>query len=137
MRVGLDRIAAGETAAMVMTTAGIYDTRNRRFLDKGGECNPEDPNSQGSVCAKGVAGPSMLYDPYRVLSRLGRQMGQTSIPERLLQSVVDLAQDTLRGSARTEVKMSQFGIEVPKLLSLRSEDDVIVKIEFVAVSQPR
>lgn len=43
------------------------------------------------------------------------------------------AGDTLRGSARTHVKMSDFGIEVPRLLSLRSEDDVLLRIEFVAV----
>jgi polyisoprenoid-binding protein YceI len=42
--------------------------------------------------------------------------------------------DTLRGTARTQVKMSDFGIEVPRLLSLRSEDDVIVTIEFVAAA---
>ncbi|AQS65965.1 molybdopterin-dependent oxidoreductase [Streptomyces pactum] len=34
--------------------------------------NPEDPNSQGSVCAKGVAGPSVLYDPFRMLYPLKR-----------------------------------------------------------------
>lgn len=34
--------------------------------------NPEDPNSQGSVCAKGVAGPSVVYDPYRLLYPLKR-----------------------------------------------------------------
>lgn len=38
--------------------------------------NPEDPNSQGSLCAKGVAGPSVLYDPQRLLypmRRVGRR----------------------------------------------------------------
>jgi polyisoprenoid-binding protein YceI len=45
-----------------------------------------------------------------------------------------LAGKTLRGSARAYVKMSEFGIEVPKLLSLRSEDDVIITIEYVATS---
>lgn len=34
--------------------------------------NPEDPNSRGSVCAKGVAGPSILYDSYRLLYPLRR-----------------------------------------------------------------
>jgi len=34
--------------------------------------NPEDPNSQGSVCAKGVAGPSILYDPHRLLFPMRR-----------------------------------------------------------------
>jgi polyisoprenoid-binding protein YceI len=48
-----------------------------------------------------------------------------------------LVGDTLRGSARTQVRMSEFGIEVPRLLSLRSEDDVIVKIHFVAAAQSR
>ncbi len=46
-----------------------------------------------------------------------------------------LVGDTLRGSAHTQVKMSDFGIEVPRLLALRSEDDVIVKIEFVAAAK--
>lgn len=44
--------------------------------------------------------------------------------------------DTLRGVARTSVKMSQFGIEVPSLLSLRSADDVLVEIRFIAASVP-
>lgn len=35
-------------------------------------------------------------DPYGVLSRFGRQLEETSAPERLLRSVVELAQDTLR-----------------------------------------
>jgi anaerobic selenocysteine-containing dehydrogenase len=34
--------------------------------------NPVDPNSQGAVCAKGVAGPSVLYDPFRMLYPLKR-----------------------------------------------------------------
>ncbi|GAA1431258.1 hypothetical protein GCM10009601_50060 [Streptomyces thermospinosisporus] len=34
--------------------------------------NPEDPNSQGAVCGKGVAGPSVLYDPFRLLYPLKR-----------------------------------------------------------------
>lgn len=34
--------------------------------------NPEDPNSQGSVCAKGVAAPSVLYDPQRLLYPMRR-----------------------------------------------------------------
>jgi anaerobic selenocysteine-containing dehydrogenase len=34
--------------------------------------NPEDPNSQGSACGKGVAGASVLYDPFRMLYPLRR-----------------------------------------------------------------
>ena len=41
--------------------------------------------------------------------------------------------DTLRGVARTAVKMSMFGIEVPRLLALRAEDDVKLEIRYVAV----
>ena len=44
------------------------------------------------------------------------------------------AGDTLRAVARTEVKMSHFGIEVPRLLSLRSDDDVKLEIRVVAVA---
>jgi hypothetical protein len=32
--------------------------------------------------------------------------------------------------------MSAFGIEVPRLLSLESEDDVKLEIRFVAVAEP-
>lgn len=53
------------------TACGVIATvKDGRLLSIAG--NPEDPNSQGSVCAKGVAGPSMLYDPYRVLYPLRR-----------------------------------------------------------------
>jgi polyisoprenoid-binding protein YceI len=44
------------------------------------------------------------------------------------------AGDTLYGTATTHVKMSAFGIQVPKLLSLRSEDNVKLEIRFVAVA---
>jgi polyisoprenoid-binding protein YceI len=44
--------------------------------------------------------------------------------------------DTLRAMARTEVKMSAFGIEVPSLLSLRSDDDVKLEVRVVAVASP-
>ena len=52
------------------------------------------------------------------------------------QGEATLAGDTLRGVARTQVKMSAFGIEVPSLLSLRSADDVKLEIRFVAVVEP-
>lgn len=53
------------------TACGVIATvKDGRLLSITG--NPEDPNSQGSVCAKGVAGPSMLYDPYRLLYPLKR-----------------------------------------------------------------
>ena len=45
--------------------------------------------------------------------------------------------DTLRGVARAQVKMSDFGIEVPRLLALRAEDDVKLEIRYVAVRQER
>jgi polyisoprenoid-binding protein YceI len=44
--------------------------------------------------------------------------------------------DTLRGVARTDVKMSHFGMEVPRLLSLRSADDVKLELRIVAAPQP-
>jgi thiosulfate reductase/polysulfide reductase chain A len=48
------------------TACGIVaSVKDGRLLTVKG--NPEDPNSRGSVCAKGVASPSILYDPYRVL----------------------------------------------------------------------
>lgn len=43
--------------------------------------------------------------------------------------------DTLRGVARTRVLMSTFGIEVPRLLALRSEDEVRLEIRFVALAR--
>ena len=53
------------------TACGIIgNVRDGRLLTISG--NPEDPNSQGSVCAKGVAGPSILYDPYRLLYPMRR-----------------------------------------------------------------
>lgn len=53
------------------TACGIIaNVRDGRLLTIEG--NPEDPNSQGAVCAKGVAGPSVLYDPHRVLYPLRR-----------------------------------------------------------------
>jgi polyisoprenoid-binding protein YceI len=45
--------------------------------------------------------------------------------------------DTLRGTARTQVKMSAFGIEVPSFLWLRVADDVRLEIRFVAVTARR
>lgn len=56
---------------MCTTACGIVaHVRDGRLIGIVG--NPEDPNSQGSVCAKGVAGPSILYDPYRLLYPLKR-----------------------------------------------------------------
>lgn len=40
--------------------------------------------------------------------------------------------DTLRGTATTQLKMSEFGIEPPRLMSLEVEDDVELTLEFVA-----
>jgi polyisoprenoid-binding protein YceI len=48
-----------------------------------------------------------------------------------------VAGDTLRGVAQTQVKMSDFGIEVPRLLFLRTEDDVKLEIRYVAIRQER
>ncbi|WP_062436797.1 molybdopterin-containing oxidoreductase family protein [Herbidospora daliensis] len=60
---------------MCTTACGIIaNVRDGRLLTIEG--NPADPNSQGSVCAKGVAGPSVLYDPNRLLyplKRVGRR----------------------------------------------------------------
>lgn len=48
------------------TACGIIaNVKDGRLLTVRG--NPEDPNNRGSVCAKGVAAPSILYDPYRLL----------------------------------------------------------------------
>ncbi|MEU8104354.1 molybdopterin-dependent oxidoreductase [Nonomuraea muscovyensis] len=56
---------------MCTTACGIIaHVRNGRLFTIDG--NPADPNSQGSVCAKGVAGPSVLYDPNRLLYPLKR-----------------------------------------------------------------
>ena len=49
------------------------------------------------------------------------------------QGEATISGDTLRGVARSTVKMSAFGIEVPSLLTLRSADDVKLEIRFVAV----
>jgi polyisoprenoid-binding protein YceI len=49
----------------------------------------------------------------------------------------ELAGDTLRGRALTQVKMSSFDIEVPSLLSLRSQDDVKLEIRFIATKVQR
>lgn len=56
---------------MCTTACGILaNVKDGRLLTIEG--NPADPNSQGSVCAKGVAGPSILYDPHRLLYPLRR-----------------------------------------------------------------
>lgn len=53
------------------TACGIIaHVKDGRLLTVTG--NPKDPNSQGSICGKGAAGPSILYDPYRVLYPLKR-----------------------------------------------------------------
>jgi len=56
---------------MCSTACGITATvAGGRLLQIVG--NPEDPNSRGAVCAKGVAGPSILYDPDRLLYPMKR-----------------------------------------------------------------
>lgn len=56
---------------MCTTACGITATvSGDRLLQIVG--NPEDPNSRGAVCAKGVAGPSILYDPERLLYPMKR-----------------------------------------------------------------
>jgi anaerobic selenocysteine-containing dehydrogenase len=53
------------------TACGVIGTlKGGRLISITG--NPEDPNSRGSVCAKGTAGPSILYDASRVLYPLKR-----------------------------------------------------------------
>jgi polyisoprenoid-binding protein YceI len=44
-----------------------------------------------------------------------------------------LAGDTLQGIARTQVTMSSFGIDVPRLPFVRAEDGVKLEIRYVAV----
>ena len=44
-----------------------------------------------------------------------------------------LAGDTLQGVARTQVTMSSFGIDVPRLPFVRAEDGVKLEIRYVAV----
>jgi polyisoprenoid-binding protein YceI len=48
-----------------------------------------------------------------------------------------IAGDTLRGVARTQVKMTAFGIEVPRFLWLRVAEDIRLELRFVAVAIPR
>ncbi|MDN3028592.1 molybdopterin-dependent oxidoreductase [Streptomyces sp. S.PB5] len=56
---------------MCTTACGIIGhVADNRLLKITG--NPEDPNGQGAVCGKGVAGPSVLYDPFRLLYPLKR-----------------------------------------------------------------
>jgi thiosulfate reductase / polysulfide reductase chain A len=57
---------------MCTTACGIIGTVSAEGRLLGITGNPEDPNSQGSVCAKGVAGPSIVYDPYRLLYPMRR-----------------------------------------------------------------
>ena len=52
--------------------------------------------------------------------------------ETTWQGEATMTADTLRGVARTRIRMSTFGIEVPRLLTLRSEDDVLLEIRYVA-----
>ena len=48
-----------------------------------------------------------------------------------------VARDTLRGVVRTQVKLTAFGIEVPRFLWLRVADDVRLELQFVAVANRR
>ena len=57
------------------TACGVIGTvKHGRLISITG--NPEDPNSRGSVCAKGAAGPSVLYDAARLLYPLKRTGGR-------------------------------------------------------------
>ncbi len=50
---------------MCTTACGVIaHVKDGRLLGIVG--NPEDPNSRGAICAKGAAGPSIQYDPYRL-----------------------------------------------------------------------
>lgn len=80
-RTGSSELGAGLTRGAITripsmcqactTACGIIaNVKDGRLI--GIEGNPEDPNSRGAVCAKGVAGPSILYDPYRLLYPLKR-----------------------------------------------------------------
>lgn len=56
---------------MCSTACGIIATvTDGRLTGIAG--NPADPNNRGSVCAKGVAGPSILYDPARLMYPMRR-----------------------------------------------------------------
>jgi polyisoprenoid-binding protein YceI len=43
-----------------------------------------------------------------------------------------LERDVLRGEATTQIKMSQFGVEPPRLATLAVEDDMVLTLRFVA-----
>ena len=83
-------------------------------------------------------GPSAIVDgrPFRytVVGDLTVH-GQTR--ETTWQGEATVAGDTLRGVARTHVKMTAFGIEVPRFLWLRVADDIRLELRFVAVAIPR
>ena len=72
-------------------------------------------------------------DPYGVLSRFGRQLEETSAPERLLRSVVELAQDTLRvpGVALAVDGAPNLGVETgsassaPTLIPVRYQGEQV------------
>ncbi|SFC92884.1 molybdopterin-containing oxidoreductase family protein [Streptomyces aidingensis] len=65
------RTAVPSMCQMCTTACGIIGhVVDGRLVEVTG--NPLDPNSRGSVCAKGVAGPSVLYDPHRLLYPLRR-----------------------------------------------------------------
>jgi polyisoprenoid-binding protein YceI len=44
--------------------------------------------------------------------------------------------ETLRGKATVPIKLTDFGIQPPKLVDLGVEDDVVLTLEFVAVAVP-
>jgi polyisoprenoid-binding protein YceI len=47
---------------------------------------------------------------------------------------ITLDGDALRGTAVTNLKMSQFGVDPPSLQVLRVEDDIVLRLNFVATA---
>jgi polyisoprenoid-binding protein YceI len=43
--------------------------------------------------------------------------------------------DTLRGTAKTDIKMTQYGVDPPDIAGfVRVEDDVVLTLDFVATT---
>ena len=72
--------------------------------------------------------------PYTIVGNLTVH-GQTR--ETTWRGDATIIGDTLRGIARTQLKMTAFGIQVPSFLWLRVADDVRLEIRYVAVAVRR
>ena len=82
--------------------------------------------------------PSAIVDgrPFRY-TVIGNLTAHGQTRETTWRGEATIAGDTLRGVARTQVKMTAFGIEVPRFLWLRVADDMRLELRFVAVAIPR